>query len=431
MRQVLTKIFKLFSGGGLLSLSIQLVGFGLAFLLSIVVTNFYGDKAYGDYVIVFSTVDLLALFAMAGYNQLFARYLPQWGSDKAKQAALYVVGRRKTLRNAAVFAVLLILILWFYQMVTGKENESIWWFLLGATLCLPVLALTNLQSSFLYGIRYHLWPQINDKIMRPVAFLLVISVLYLTNITSNHLLWAFVFSALVSFLVVFVLKRRQFSTQTIQQDYDFTDARKTILLLVLINVINLIFSKIDTFMVGYYLGVAFSGVNNIYMKITSAMLLAMTGLMFAASPVIAENLALQKIHLVRNEIKKLVFFSFGIAVFMFAGMVLFAPWFFGLYDSSLFIENTDAMYIYGLCNFVNLFTGPATVILMLSNKLKPLIYGYSAELLLNLLLNMLLIPLFSIKGAAWATLISEGLVNVYFAYICYKTLRVNTTLIGK
>jgi O-antigen/teichoic acid export membrane protein len=80
---------------------------------------------------------------------------------------------------------------------------------------------------------------------------------------------------------------------------------------------------------------------------------------------------------------------------------------------------------------LGILTGPAAMILMLSNKLNALIIGYGLELILNLLLNALLIPSYSIEGAAYATIISELAVNLYFAYICFKAYRLNTLFFGK
>lgn len=427
MKQEWRKFSESISSGAMLSLGIQLFGFALAFLLSLVLTNLYGDEVYGDYVLVFSSLDILAVFALFGYNQLFARFLPQWNDKREKQAALYHHARRRTVLIAMLLALLLMLLAVFYPF----QDKAVCDLLLAGAITLPLLAIANLQTAFLYSIRVHVWPQINEKILRPLLFILLILLLFWSQIETNHLALAFMASTLVSFVLLVFLKRRHFLSPKLTTSYQFTDEQKAISLLVLINIINVIFSKTDTFMVGYYLGAEFSGVNNIYMKITSSMLLAMSGLMLASSPHIAENLAAGKPDLVRTEIKRVLRFSFLAATALFVGMLLLGPWFFGLYASPLFGENIDAMYIYGLCNFVNLFTGPATVVLLLSNQLRYLIYGYLFELVLNVALNTWLIPQFNIQGAAWATLISEGLVNAYFAYICFKTLRVNTLLIGK
>jgi O-antigen/teichoic acid export membrane protein len=87
--------------------------------------------------------------------------------------------------------------------------------------------------------------------------------------------------------------------------------------------------------------------------------------------------------------------------------------------------------LYSVSAILDIITGPAAMILLLSNKLKALIFGYSLELIVNLFLNAILIPLYSIEGAAYATILSELAVNLYFAYICYKAFQLNTLLFGK
>ena len=416
-----------FSVRGKLGLLIQLLGFVLAFGISLLLTNIYGDKAYGNYVVVFSSLDVLAIFSLIGFNQLFARFIPQWSDDQIKINGLYQLGKKNALRNSIIFALLTFVFAWIYPF----NDPILFWFVAIACLLLPILALTVLQSSFLYSLGKDLWTQLNEKVIKSTIFIIVILFLSLQDIQSDQIIWAFAISTLCSFGIVYFLKRNYFSNPINTVKHDFETEKKTIILLVAINLINLLFSKTDTLMVGYYLGTEFSGVNNIYLKITGIMGLAMTGMMLASSPIISEQFALGRIDLVRKELKRVSRFTFSIGVIVFLGIVLISPWVFNLYQSSLYGDNLMALYTYAVSALFNLFTGPATVVLLLSNKLKYLIYGYSLEFGLNFLLNMLLIPKYEIQGAAWATLFSEGVINGYFAYICFRAFRLNTLLIGR
>ncbi|TNE54630.1 MAG: hypothetical protein EP338_07365 [Bacteroidetes bacterium] len=406
---------------------IQLGGFVLAFALSLFLTNFYGADEYGYYVLIFSTVEILAVFSMMGYNQLFSIHIPQFGNRKGKIASLYEKGRRATLRNSIIFMVLAVLATLYYPF----KEEVIRYLVLCGAFMIPVLALSTLKSAFLYSIRKHFWTQLNERIFRISLFLLITFVLlWLSGAKLWHLIAAFSTSTVVSLVVVSLLKRSLFDRSEVSESFESRSVRNSIFLLVIINLIGVLFARTDTFMVAYFLGADYSGVNNIYLKIASVMGLLMSGAMVSASPKISHYLGKGQLGRIRRELRRVHFLTFPLGILMLIGIVLIAPFILEWYASEIYVTEVKALNIYSITALLDLFTGPAAVILMLGGKLKQLILGYSLEFVLNLILNAILIPEFQIEGAAWATLISELSVNLYFAYICLRTLRVNTLLIG-
>jgi O-antigen/teichoic acid export membrane protein len=63
------------------------------------------------------------------------------------------------------------------------------------------------------------------------------------------------------------------------------------------------------------------------------------------------------------------------------------------------------------------------------NKHHKLIYASVGSLILNIILNLILIPRYSIVGAAWATVITEILASVVIYIIFIKETRVKIVLI--
>lgn len=414
-------------GKGQLGFLIQLAGFVLTFVLSILLANFYGDAVYGNYVLVFSTVEALAIFSMMGYNQLFTIHIPQLSDRPQQIAALYRKGKRATLRNSIVFGLLCIVFAFIYPF----QDELIRYFMVCAGLLMPFVALTALQSSFLYSLKIHVLTLINERIFKTGVLILLLLLFLLWGAKTEQLIAAFTCSTLTSFFVVYFLKRQQNQHTLTPEKLDYRQAQQSIFLLVSINLISLLFAKTDTFMVAHYLGAAYAGINNIYIKMSSVMNLIMTGALVAASPRISEWLAQKNMKEVRLEIKRVHRLTFTMGSVVFVGLIFVGPWLLRVYASSLYVDHAQAMHIYALTALFDLFTGPAALVLMLGNKLKYLIIGFTFEFVLNMLLNVLWIPLFQIEGAAWATLVSEALVNCYFVYLCFRHFKLNTMLIGR
>ena len=81
------------------SLAIQLSGFALSFLVSIVLTNLFDAKVYGEYVLVYSTLDMFAIFSLMGYNQLFSIEVPKLKTEQ-ERFGVFKIASRKSFINS-------------------------------------------------------------------------------------------------------------------------------------------------------------------------------------------------------------------------------------------------------------------------------------------------------------------------------------------
>jgi O-antigen/teichoic acid export membrane protein len=167
------------------------------------------------------------------------------------------------------------------------------------------------------------------------------------------------------------------------------------------------------------------------MKMSQILHLVMSSSLLIFSPKISKIIAQERFDIVRKELKKVFRFALPFVIILLIIVVTLSPIFLNFYTSNIYKSHSYSITLYCLSALLSILTGPAAMILLLSNKLKALIFGFSLELILNLILNAILIPRYSIEGAAYATILSELAVNLYFAYICYKAFKLNTLFFGK
>ena len=408
------------------SLSIQLFSFFLSFLISILITNIFNAEIYGDYILVFSTVDMLAVFSLFGYNQLFSIEIPKIKSI-TKKLSLYNTALKSTLINSVIISFLFICFSWYYPF----KSEEIGYFIIGAALILPFVALTLLNTNFLFSLKEVIVPQVNDKIIRVLLFITIFITLSFYSKSINVIIIAFIISSISAFIISYILRKRKISTSEPNQKLNNNHLTKSVYLLLIINLLNLIFSKIDGIQIAYYLGAEYSGVNNIYMKLASSITLIMSSTLLIFSPKISSVISQKRYDIVKKEIRKMFKFVIPLALFIGLIIIFLSPFFFSVYKTPLYTIEIKSLSIYSISSFLKILCGPAILILMLSNKLKYLIIGSILELIINISLNCYLIPRWKIEGAAYASLLSELFVNLYFAYICFKLFRLNTLFVGK
>ncbi len=419
------KIKALISSPSFKSLLIQLSGFGLSFAISLVLTNIYDAKIYGDYVLVFSTLDMFAIFSLVGYNQLFSIQVPKMKTDEEK-FGIYKIATKKSLIHCLLISACILLFGIFYPF----QENTLRYFVFSSAIFLPFIALTIVNTNFLFSLKETLLTQFNDKIIRFVLFIgLILLGSHFTN-SIGIIIAAFAVSTLVTYGISYLLRKRRidFVKSPIPTPSKFN---KTIYLLLTINTINLLFSKSDALQMAYYLGADYAGVNNVYMKMSQILHLVMSSSLLIFSPKISKIIAQERFDLVRKELNKVFRFAIPFSLALLVLVLTLSPLFLSLYKSSIYQAHNYSLTLYCVSAVFGILTGPAALILMLSNKLSHLIIGYSIELLLNLFLNAILIPRYSIEGAAYATLISELAVNLYFTYICYRHFKLNTLFFGK
>lgn len=420
------KIKNLIQSPSFKSLAIQLSGFALSFLVSIILTNVFDANVYGEYVLVYSTLDMFAIFSLLGYNQLFSIEVPKLKTDLEK-FGVFKIATRKSFINSIIIGVGILL----FGIVYPFQEKNITYLLISSALILPIISLTIVNTNFLYSIKETILPQLNDKILRVILF--IASVLILAQFSRSIIvvIVAFLLSSILTFLTSHFLRLKRINFSKNTNTNTTKKFNNSIYLLLIINAINLLFSKTDSLQVAYYLGPDYAGVNNIYMKMSQVLHLVMSSSLVIFSPKISRIIAQERFDIVRKELKKVFRFALPLGISLFILVVALSPIFLSFYKSSIYQIHRNCITLYSVSALLDILTGPAAMILLLSNRLKTLILGYSLELIVNLILNAILIPKFLIEGAAYATIISELAVNLYFTYICYKAFKLNTLFFGK
>ena len=408
------------------SLAIQLSGFALSFLVSIVLTNLFDAKVYGEYVLVYSTLDMFAIFSLMGYNQLFSIEVPKLKTEQ-ERFGVFKIATRKSFINSIFIGIGILL----FGIMYPFQEKNITYLLFSSAFILPCVSLTIVNTNFLYSIKETIAPQLNDKILRVIVFIACIFILAQFSSSILVVILAFLFSSILTFLISYYLRKKRINYPKNTYTTPTKKFNNSIYLLLIINSINLLFSKTDALQIAYYLGPDYAGANNIYMKMSQILHLVMSSSLLIFSPKISKIIAQERFDIVRKELKKVFRFALPISSILLVIVVTLSPIFLHFYTSTIYQAHSYSITLYSVSALLDILTGPAAMILLLSNKLKALIFGYSLELIVNLLLNAVLIPKYSIEGAAYATIISELAVNLYFAYICYKAFKLNTLFFGK
>jgi O-antigen/teichoic acid export membrane protein len=294
-----------------------------------------------------------------------------------------------------------------------------------AAITLPFYVLINALISVFRGHQ-----RTKEKILfydlgRNLFFLLFSLIVGFLSLPFIGVLWS-MFAATVlmslSFCLYYFKKRKSLLKDT--GSFSFAPSiGKTILLfslpLVLVDIMYQVMGWADTLMIGYFMTESAVGLYNVARPLSSFISTGLSVTLFIYSPLVAGLYAQKKFK--ENDIIFTVLTKWICFLTLPLSMVLF------FYSDAIIAQSFGREYlqaaiplqIFAVVYFVNNFLGPNGATLTSYGKTKFLMYSTSLAAIINVIMNIYLIPIYGITGAAIATGMSIVIINVVRTYKLY------------
>lgn len=416
--------------GGVGVLALRILGIVFSLLISMVLARFLGVEEYGTYSYVLATVTLLVIPAQFGLSTLIVRETSY--NDSLKRWP-YILGvwhwsTKIVLLTTVLLTILAVLVVY---VLDDYRRES---FLIGFLL-IPVIALSSLRAAALQGLRSVVYSQFPENFVKPLFFLLFISILSLRSIeaSARTVLLLQLFATVIAFFVGAIILntlRPKETKQKIKPIYESKKWRKAILPMALADGVGVINMQADIIM----LGLLTTSVQVGYYAIAATgAALIMTGinvLVVVTTPYITRFSQLGE----RNRLRKLVTnvsrIGFLISLPIFLSYVFFGELFIACFYGEEFIRSYLPLIILSVAYlFKSSFGLEARILNMLGHE-KDNLVGAVLVTLSNLILNFLLIKRYGATGAALATAISIVLQNILYWIMVKIRLGIDSSIIG-
>ena len=387
----------------------QVVGRFFMVVVSLLVTAFLtrnlGISSYGDYVFITSFIMLFVGLSDLGTTVIGVR------ESVGRPGQAQIVFNSILFLRLLVTILLLVLINLLVWVVPQFSNLRLEGFI--ASLVLPCLVLrTTSQAVFQINLRLDLSAFLES--FSSILLLLMLSTFYLLNFNWHFIPFSLLFvmafwtlSALFSGLAGLILSSRYLKWGFI---FNKSEAKRILKEAIPLGLFFLAFSVydrgIDSFLIKSFLGSQALGYYGLAYKIHGNLLLGAAFLMNSLFPIISS---------LKDDLVKLkIFLKKTFTLLLFVGFIvfllgfLFAPLIINLIAGKDFSPSVLILRILLVATFlsyVNHLTGYSMI--ALGNQ-KKLLYFSIIGLLINLIINVIFIPIFSYYAAAVATIITEG-----------------------
>lgn len=408
-RNVFVKYF--FNTGWLFAENVLLLG--AAFFVGIYVARYLGPEQYGVLNYAFSFVFIFQAFAKLGLDGIVVRELVKNPDNKAK-----ILGTTITLK--AIGSIISLLLVFISLQLTASDYET--------KIIIIIIALGMLFNTFEVG-KFFFESQVKAKfstIASSVSVIISSGLKFLFIVAQVDLVWfavAYTFEFIIkgiSFITIYQVKNKDVFRWIFDKNISKSLLRDSWALIFSAFAASL-FLNIDQIMVKEIIGTMQVGYYAAAVKLCTILYFIPVTINTSLFPAIIEAKKTDEL-LYRKRLRQLFQFQIFLAIITTLPILLLSPFIINILYGNDYINAIPVLEIYILSNIFIFFTNSIARWHLAENNQIISLYRYVSGALLNIILNLIFIPIWGITGAAYATLISYSFIG-YFSLFLFKDTR--------
>lgn len=410
-------------------LLLKTVSIAFSILTTIILARMLGPTGFGQYSFVLAVASVATLPAYAGIATLTVRETAaayatrQWGLAKG---ILRWSLRFTLIQSLMVAAVLTVLLVIFFGQVSSAE----YWTALWGILLIPVLAFSALRTALMRGIGEPVKGIALEALVKPGMLLIGVSIAALAHWLTPAAAMAWnVVSCLVAIVLGFWWFQRLRAPETHAYPAEYRTAmwwRAVGPLAVLVGAQQLI-KYTDIILLGLFTNAADVGQYRIAAQAAEITLFVLMGITMVLGPRVAhlhatgDYLALQRLVTMTSRV------GTGAALLTLLGFLFMGEWLIRVALGIDYVASLAPLLILATGQVAFAWFGTALTLLKMTGQERASLKVLGLAAIGNALLNIALIPLFGMIGAALATVTTLVAGYAVLSWTAYRLLGLHST----
>lgn len=403
---------------------IRIFAFLFSYIFTIIITRNLGAESYGYITLSFSIMMILSVVCRLGFDLNLTRIFAR-DNNKVNQG-LYTHSVILSLIIGTFFCLLIYLNSQYISTnIFGKPKFSK--FLEWTSLTIPLWSIILINSGVFRGLKKNLYYALFNSFGRFfLTTLILIVLLYIFEMNFDHIpAIAHFLGILILSLLSFFLIYQLFGALNFKRKTGFIGFFKVSLPMFLSTSLIIMLAWTDKLFLGYFVSGTEIGVYDISLRIAALIGFTLEALNSILVPKISEAFAREDFTKMQTEITFSAKINFYLSLGVFIFILVFSELILSLFGEE-FILGQLVLSICCLGHLINSFSGPVGNILQMTGYHKLFTKIMLVAFIINLILNPVLISLYSIKGAAIAFVISMIFWNFTSSYFVYKKLKIRS-----
>lgn len=397
---------------GLVGTSVSLVSI---FLIQVFIGRCLGVEKYGLYTLGFIIIRLIGNISNLGLRNGVVRYVTihRGEGSEAKIKGVFFSSLLLPFLICCIFILIIFLFGEALCVLLFKSGDLVP-VLRIFSISLPFFIITTNSAAFLQAFRRIDYQLVVSHVFRPLVYLSILSVLfftgfYLTRVSLGYTLSYVLSSALGLYLVKRIFK--DLFSPEVKPTFLWRKLLRFSLPTFFAGLSYVLVTRTDRLMIGYFLEPKDVGIYNAAFQISMQMSIFLAAIVYIFTPMISElhsrNRQQELNALFKQATRWIATFTLPLflIIFLFKGELL------SLFGEA-FTAGSTVLVIMLMASIVNTSTGPVGVTLQMTGKQDIDLTNNVVLFILNVALNLILIPRFGITGAVIATATSFSLIHI-------------------
>lgn len=429
LRQI-TKGAAVTSGGVLISQYL------LSPLIGILNTRILGADLYGLFALASNIIGLLGILPLLGLHEGLIKFVPVYllRKDYARVKGAYWFALRMVTFLGLAGVVLCVLLTDVLSTTVYREPR-----LAPILYAVAIVILINnyqfIFSSFFAAFKDVLHRTLIKYIYPNLSKLVILLATFFMGWGIYGVLGAVLTATCVQVVLGFVFSRRMFpmlrdpAVATVFGAAEKKEFLAFSLPLYLVMFVNIAVQQTDGLMIGYILDARSVGIYEVAFKLTPSLLIPIAGMAQVFQPMLAELFEKKDVRSVEFLYKRVTKISTMLTLPIFLVLVVFPEDLLAIFGNE-FVEGSACLVVLSIGLMFGTLTGNTDPIITASGHPKWVFFNNASIMVLNVGLNALLISRIGIIGAAIATAVSIGLINIFQCVEVYYLHRIHPFSLG-
>jgi len=390
-------------------LLLRVSGVALMFFLSLFLTNFYSANLVGQYDFVRSTIMILSGFSLLGTNQAIIYYSGVLTSNNSFGSIKSIYFKMVSLVFITCCFLYIPFLLVSEDFINQIFNKPESYLLIEISIQgLLFYSITMLNIDTIRALKKTVVSELFRNLFRYTPFFLFSIILYLIDTPEDLVIWfiyGFLLLCIISTAVVFFTLFNKDFPNTSNKEYSTKEIVNTSYPMALSAISYFLMQSIDVLFLGVFDTFESIAYYSVAVKLATVTSLALISVNIVIAPKIAKIYNDKNFSELKSMIRKATRINVLISVPILLILFSLSDFLLSMFGSN-YILAKNAFLILLIFQLFNSISGPSALYLNMTGRQKTLNVILLGSLLINIILNLTLIPKFGMAGAALATTIS-------------------------
>lgn len=394
---------------------IQIFGILLGYLVVFLISHFYGAKGLGIFTLTFAVVNIFVLVGKAGFDTSIVKFISEnIDSKQISIKEIYLLIMKLSIPVNFILILIMIVFSPYIAHYIFNDKNLTPYFQVMSLVILPI-SLRSINANALRGLKKIKIYSLLQNVFIHLFFIIGILIVNIFTNTIEYLILSYVFSAWLVFIISSTswYKNMKKYTTAGRTKNSIKNILKVSIPMLLTSSLMLVITWTDSIMLGIFCSEIEVGLYSIAMKIATSSLIILMAFSSILAPKIAQAYGNSDLTLLRSLIQKTNKLIIAISLPVIVILIIITPYLLSFFGEEFKVAYSAFSILMVGMTWKVVF-GVSEYILQMTNKQRDVAKYSVIGIIINIFLNIYLIPKFGINGAAMASVISIICMQILF-----------------